>query len=905
MHTFKQIPYWGRTSFRLAMLFLLLLTPLIIWDSLQLAARVREDEQKTLQSLVRFSTAISAENDTLIAAAREMMLALAQVQALREEDSAACSAFLQRVSRQYSRYTVFAKIDIHGDVVCSSGPTDPFLNVRDAPYIQEALDTNSFVISRFLIGPLSGKPVLIFSQPMHNDAGEISGVVATGLSLDWLEKYLSAMHPQKALVAVLFDGNGTVLANFPPEAYDIGESIKDSPMAQTALHTNDAMLLTMAPDGKEALAALTTVKDVPGELHVACYMERDMALAPVRAAMAQQILIYFLTAALSLTFVIMVSNKLLLRWFHALSAQATSLAHGDLTARSPLPPAGTEMGSLIRVMNNMAQEMQNRDAALRESLVRYHALIENFPDGSVLLFDQNLRYVLADGAGLRDIGLSKDQLLGKTLHEIFEPDLRAQLEPLYHAALKGRHVRLEMPFAQRVYDVRIVPVAYGATPSHGMVVTQEITLRKQAEEALRHANDALEERVRQRTLDLERSNQELQREIRERANVEESLRQSEARLSSIIENTPVGVCITDENDTFTYVNPAFCAIFGYSDQELIGTHITALALQQRREFLLAAHQNLLATGETLHLEGDVLRKDKTRLTVLADAIRIRGKDNSNKGVVFTMDITSRKQAEDSLREAKEMAERASRAKSEFLSIVSHESKTPLNAVIGLAELLRDTHLDDEQRDYVDVLLNSAKVMLRLINDVLDFSRLESQEETISKEPMEIRPLIDQAMNIVSAEAGQKNLKITREIAESIPNVILGDGRNMQRVLQHLLSNAVKFTNQGEVRVTVSCLDTCSGSEDENAIPYETTTPAILAISVSDTGTGIPEDQLQRIFDSFTQLDGTLSRAHGGIGLGLSISRGLVSLMGGTLEVQSAPGKGSVFTFTCPVEIIHT
>ncbi len=239
-----------------------------------------------------------------------------------------------------------------------------------------------------------------------------------------------------------------------------------------------------------------------------------------------------------------------------------------------------------------------------------------------------------------------------------------------------------------------------------------------------------------------------------------------------------------------------------------------------------------------------------------------------------------------LEQARVAAETASRRKSEFLANMSHEIRTPMNGILGMTELALGTALDARQREYLSIVKSSADALLHVINDILDMSKINAGKFTVERVPFALRPVVEGAIQLVSAQAGSKGLTLSWAMTPAVPDIVLGDANRLRQVLLNLLTNGIKFTASGSVDLAVGVESAADGSE-------------LLRFAVTDTGTGIAPEQQARVFDPYAQESASTARHFGGTGLGLSICRNLVELMGGSMGLTSEPGLGSRFWFTLP------
>lgn len=352
--------------------------------------------------------------------------------------------------------------------------------------------------------------------------------------------------------------------------------------------------------------------------------------------------------------------------------------------------------------------------------------------------------------------------------------------------------------------------------------------------------------------------------------------------STLFDCTDDLVLILDTQERVVDLNPAASDILGLSSRKLKGETLSSES----------PHPLDILTLQDSFPKDLVLTKNGADVFYTAYTKSITNKNGEHLGRLITLhDISSIKQKEVDLVKAKEKAEHATQAKSNFLATMSHEIRTPMNAVLGFTSLLLDTHLDGEQRSYTDTIHVSGNALLKLIDDILDYSKIEAGKITLERRPIIIHKAIEDALDSISEKAAQKGIELAYFIDTNVPRVIYGDGVRIQQVLLNLLSNAIKFTNKGEIIVRVSC----------DSIPVSIIEDFVLRFSIKDTGVGIASNRIEHIFDSFTQADSSTTRKYGGTGLGLAICKKLSMMMGGSVGVISKEGKGSTFYFTIAVK----
>jgi len=382
------------------------------------------------------------------------------------------------------------------------------------------------------------------------------------------------------------------------------------------------------------------------------------------------------------------------------------------------------------------------------------------------------------------------------------------------------------------------------------------------------------DRIQQRDAVIQKAHDDLEKRVEERTSY----------LNALIENSPLAIMVLDSQQKVQLCNPAFERLFQYTRQEVIGRPVDGLLADG--DLLLEARAiSLQARGDKpVSLVTRRRRKDRSLVDVELHTVGLVVSAELVGSLVIYQDISARKRAEEAMQQAKEAAEASSRAKSEFLANMSHEIRTPMNGIMGMTELVLDTELDSEQREYLNMAKLSADALLSLINDILDYSKIEAGKLEIDAIDFNLGDSLGDTMKTLSLRAHQKGLELAYDIQPDVPDAIVGDPGRLRQIIVNLVGNAIKFTEKGEVIVYVQA---DSRTKDDIQLHF----------TIADTGIGIPAEKQMAIFEAFTQVDGSMSRTYGGTGLGLTISARLVGFMHGRIWVESELGQGSRFHFT--------
>jgi PAS domain S-box-containing protein len=544
----------------------------------------------------------------------------------------------------------------------------------------------------------------------------------------------------------------------------------------------------------------------------------------------------------------------------------------------------------LTFMNDITERRQ-AEQALAEQKALLDEVFNGIQEG-IALVDEFFTIVFCNPAYTKIVEDLHSDIVGRNVFSFFEAPERSFLIKETNIRRKGIISTYELPLVtmqgtRKAVQFTVAP-RFGSDGSliGEFVTLLDITQRKKAEDELRTYKTHLEKLVEQRTTELRHSNTLLTQEIDERKRAERALSEQSRFLEEVINGIQEGIGIVDGQETITFCNPGYAAIFGEDREHLIGENLRAFFDNEAWEIILQQTAQR-KTGKTSTYELQLTTRPGKKKYIQATVSPRFNDDGGYSGALaVVLDVTERKQNEIALQQAKQAAEAGNHAKSEFLAHMSHELRTPLNGILGYAQLLqRDPKLIAEHREYAAIIQRSGDHLLTLLNDILDLSKLETGKFHLDTMEFNLSKAIQSVVEIAHWQAEQKELAFVYQVESGLPYAMSGDERRLRQVLLNLLGNAVKFTEKGTVTFRVSSIVNYQLSIDNCQLRFE----------VEDTGPGIPPEQLNRIFMPFEQ--GSQQRLYSeGAGLGLSLSQRILRLMGSELHVQSTVGQGSLFWF---------
>ena len=570
-----------------------------------------------------------------------------------------------------------------------------------------------------------------------------------------------------------------------------------------------------------------------------------------------------------------------------------------LGGRDEIAAIGAGVNDMLEKLARDVARSAHAEQALQISEERYRNIFESFMD---------VYYRIDAGGIITDLSPSIQNLLGWAADEL----IGKHVTRMYRDTVEYERLVAMLADQGSVYDFEIMlidkngsllPVSiccHVCRDPQGRFNGEEGSIRDITER--KHT----EEKIRQQYAELEIAHRTLQSETRERERFAAELLETDRQLDNLIETSIDPIIVSDGNGYLTRVNQAFLRMLGYELEDVLGKHVTFFSVNTAGAYEMPGGEGVVIDETFITGQAEVINrfmsegrgsnwmtyfrnKEEKVIPVVQSLVFLandQGVYTASFGII--RDITEQLHAEAELTKAKESAEQASRAKSEFLANMSHEIRTPLNGIIGMTEVIVDTALDDNQRDILHTITAEVKALHGIISDILDFSKIEAGKLDFDRIPFDLRVTIEDVAVSLAARAHQKGLDISCFVSPKLQPDLIGDPGRLKQILRNLTENALKFTHKGEIAISADLAE-------------ETGESVRIRFAVKDTGIGIPEDKQSIIFETFTQADSSTTRKYGGTGLGTSIAKQLVEMMGGEIDLKSQPGQGSTFYFTAVFE----
>ncbi|WP_300159549.1 PAS domain S-box protein [Solidesulfovibrio sp.] len=808
----------------------------------------------------RLADVLALQQEAETARLQSVLAALAQEKAVLARDAEACDRLFRTALSVNPGYANFMLAAPDGEVLASALPFTR-QTLSDRKEFREALRDGTFSVGEYTIGKISGAQILPFAYPVRDAAGATTGVLVATVRLRDISKLVERTLLPHGSFAGMVDHEGRRLYRYPPlEGAGLGTSIAPG-IWQTVQSAGPRKLFTeTGAEGMRRIYALRRVSlnGATPYLNILAGIPEAAALDLADAVTRRYLCWLAASLLLSLCLAWIVGKYGIHARLQRMALTARRIGEGELSARSGLTETSGSLGLLARSMDRMAQHLEaERDALVKTrdardvEAKRRVALMDASGDGIVII-DGEHRVVEANRRFAEMLGRDPSEVVGLYTWDyeatMPEADIRRDFQ-------RPTRVKRTFETRHRRKDGTTFPVEVSA---HGNAVFGEQYFFA------------------------------VVRDITERKQAERALRESEERYRALFENSLDAIAVQEGlPPRFTWVNPAFCALFGLTAEEayaLTAENIWSIIHPDDREMVRESLLDRLAgRRDSVRHRFRVVRKDGEPRWVDVTGRRLGGEDKAMNMSIYR-DATEEERRRELLAQAKAQAEAASQAKDEFLANMSHELRTPLNGILGMLQLLQGTGLDEEQAGYARLAVQSGRRLTRLLSDLLDISRIEIGKLAIANDLFDLRRAVEEVRELFLPAASQAGINCTLNVDPRLPSLVAGDAARLQQVLTNLVGNALKFTRQGSVAIELHPLP--AGREDQARVLF----------SVSDTGEGMSDAVIAVLFEPFTQGSQGYSRAYQGAGLGLSICKRLVSLMGGTIAVESEEGAGTAVHF---------
>lgn len=754
-------------------------------------------------------------------------------------------------------------IDVNGDLVANLNNSKPIgkLNISDREYFKSTLQTSKAVISKPYINRYNGLPQVAVTQPVLDHDGNVVYVLSGSLNLQedtFLEEFYHVKFGKTGYMFIM-NSNGTLISH--PDKKRImtlvnGTKVfQNAPVAKALAGFEGTMVATSSygVNGLYVYKRISSTDWILGGIY-----PTDEAYESIDK-LGKRAVFYCILLSIVLALIAAILTRRQLRPLVILRETMSKDAQAPLRASFKPLFRMDEFGEIANgyyevrdAYNDLSCKLLKSEQHLRDILTHAgDAFVGLDADGSIIEWNRQAE---------RTFGWAQDEVVGKKLENVLIP---LEFQQAHANGLKR--------FADSgTGDVINKLIELPALHKNGHTIAVELSVASSFNGTNYVASAFL-------------------RDITGRKEAETKLHDSEKLLRTVTDNIPILIGYAGMDELYKFANAGYRRFLGVEPEAVLGMSMREI-MGPKSYAEIEPHIQTVKRGEPVHFERHSELKGKT-VHFMGDYIP----DFDSKGVVrgffiLVLDISERKEAEIARERSQKLAESASKAKSEFVANMSHELRTPMNAVLGVTQILARSSLTSEQRRDLTIIRTAGQSLLSILNNILDFSKLEAGMVEVSVAPFHLNEVIRNVGAIMSVNAGESEINLVIGVESDVPLHLIGDATRLQQILINLTGNAIKFTSRGSVSLL---LDRQSNEKH-----------ALLRFRVQDTGIGITEEQRKRLFSPFSQADSSTTRQYGGTGLGLTISKNLVELLGGQINVHSIPGSGSEFSFSLPFEVVN-
>jgi PAS domain S-box-containing protein len=865
----KQFSFFSTLRGRVVLLVFIAILPaigLLIYYGLEGRAKVRVEASDETLRLAREK--LDLYEDT-IRNARQSLFTLSQIPQVREHEPESCSAIFASLLRETEAYTGLAAARPDGEVFASAPPITRPISFADRPWFQRVMQTRDFVIGKYVLGRITGRPLIVLAYPVLDHRGKITTVLSVGLDLGWVSKTLRKSELAKGMNLTLIDSNGTILIRFPDHEELDGKDMHEEFIIRTMLSRGVGTEEGVGLDGKHCLLGFTSMGKGTEAIHMGVSIPKHMAFADVRRGTVQSLILVALVAAIGLVGGWFISGLFVLSHVRRLLNMTKQLAAGDLTIRSGPPYGPGEIGQLAYHFDIMADSLERREAerdraeeALRESEGRFRAIFEQAAVGVCQVETETGRFRMVNKKYCDIVGYTQEEMAETTLMEITHPDdLQESLDNVQRL-IRGeiRDITFEKRYIRKDGSIIWVNATIsamwdvGEKPNYHIAVVQDITDHKK---------------------------------------VEAALRESEEKYRTILRDMEEGYYEVDLAGNFLFFNDPIPEFGGYSRDEFMGTNYRGYTNGETAKEVYEVYNQVYTTGSPLKgFEWKIRRRDGTESYVEASIFLNR--DSKGNPIGFrglVRDITQRKRQEEERMqlEAQLLHAQKMEAVGRLVGGIAHDFNNLLTTIIGYTELVM-MRMEKDNPLYGDLeeIKKSGERAADLIRQLMAFSRRQIIQPVVLALNRVIRDMEEMLHRLIG-----EDIQLVMTLGSDLWKVRVDPGQ-IEQVIMNLAVNARDAMPLGG-RLTIETLNVDLDDGYARNHGVELTPGPYVMLAISDTGTGMDKETQSKIFEPFF----TTKDKGRGTGLGLSTVYGIVKQSNGFIWVYSEPGEGTTFKIYLP------